>query len=167
MPLRPLKKSEGPRYPKMGRRLLGGLFLAATMSATTLGGCGPALDVCVGADREDHELPGARARCAARHGRIDEPRAVLVVPARRALVHRRSDQDLADRGVGRCRLFGLLGPFDGLAHGLSVHETAGGRREQDVVVIGEIRGEGIGFVNARKILEEESNAEGAEAFGEI
>lgn len=44
MPLRPKTGSTEPRYPKMGRKLLGGLFMAATMSATTLGGCGPAID---------------------------------------------------------------------------------------------------------------------------
>lgn len=44
MPLKPIKGAKSPSYPKMGRRLMGGLFLAATMSATTLGGCGPTID---------------------------------------------------------------------------------------------------------------------------
>ncbi len=44
MALRPAKGTRAPRYPKLGRRVLGGLLMAATMSATTLGGCGPTID---------------------------------------------------------------------------------------------------------------------------
>ena len=44
MKLKPLREYAGGKYPKAGRRLLGGLFMAASMTATSLGGCGPGLD---------------------------------------------------------------------------------------------------------------------------
>ncbi len=44
MKLKPLREYAGGKYPKAARRLLGGIFVAASMTATSLGGCGPGLD---------------------------------------------------------------------------------------------------------------------------
>jgi len=44
MSLKPVKGYDGGRYPKAGQRLVQGLFVAAAMTATSLGGCGPGMD---------------------------------------------------------------------------------------------------------------------------
>lgn len=44
MPLKPLREYAGASYPAMGKRLVQGLFVAAALGATTLGGCGPTID---------------------------------------------------------------------------------------------------------------------------
>jgi hypothetical protein len=44
MKLKPLREKPPAGYPTAVRRALGGVFVAASMTATSLGGCGPGLD---------------------------------------------------------------------------------------------------------------------------
>jgi len=44
MKLKPLREYVGANYPGLGRGVWRGLLVAATMTATSLGGCGPGLD---------------------------------------------------------------------------------------------------------------------------
>ncbi len=41
MKLRPALAAPDPGYPSLGKRLARGLLMAATVTATSLGGCGP------------------------------------------------------------------------------------------------------------------------------